>query len=98
MTHHERAVGVETATLRYLEGMASKCLIVGHCPQELADLFGYNPVIEARLNASGAQLMREILPNIGRYQGLVDQNYHRLLEVGTVESRAAEIVLALRAV
>jgi hypothetical protein len=28
--------------------MASKCLIVGHAPQELTDLSGYNPVIEVR--------------------------------------------------
>jgi len=98
MTHPARAGGVETVTLRYFESMASGCLIVGHCPQELVDLFGYNPVIEARLDVCGAQLLNEILPNISRYQGLVARNYSRLLEVGTVESSASAIVSALRAV
>src|SRR6266404_2879450 len=40
VTHPERAGNVETATFRYFESVASKCLVVGHCPQELRDLFG----------------------------------------------------------
>ena len=46
ITNPERCGKVETVTLRYFESMASKCLIVGKCPLELRDLFGYNPVIE----------------------------------------------------
>jgi hypothetical protein len=98
LTHPERAGDVETATLRYFESMAAKCLVVGHCPRELAEMFGYNPVIEVRLEKAAKQLIMEILPHIGRYQALVHRNYERLLEVGTVRSRAGAIVSALRAV
>jgi hypothetical protein len=47
MTHPERSGNVETVTYRYFESMASGCVILGKCPQELLDLFEYNPVIEA---------------------------------------------------
>jgi len=98
MTHPERAGNVETATLRYFEAMAARCLLLGHCPKELEDLFGYSPVIEANLDDARAQLLNEILPRISDYQGFVARNYCRLLEIGTVERRALEIASALRAV
>jgi hypothetical protein len=94
VTHPERAGDVETVTLRYFEGIASKCVIVGHCPAELIELFGYNPMIEADMENPGAQLL-EILKDIESYQELVDRNYIRLLEVGTVEARAQTIAQKL---
>ncbi len=73
LTTPERAGGVETVTHRYFEAMASGCLILGHCPQELLDLFGYNPVIEANMEASLEQLLAiltniENVPRVGRTQ------------------------------
>ena len=55
-THPERFGSVETVTNRYFESMASKCLIVGHAPRQLTDLFGYNPVIEVQEGADFEQI------------------------------------------
>lgn len=59
--------------MRYWESMLSRCVIVGHCPKELCNLLGYNPVIEADIDHAAAQL-EEILSNISSYQSLVDRN------------------------
>jgi hypothetical protein len=91
MTHPKKASGLETVTHRYFESMASKCLIIGYCPDELLSLFGYNPVIEADLENPYYQII-EILNNISKYQELVDKNYLRLLEVGTWEVRVKTII------
>jgi hypothetical protein len=88
MTHPKRSGVVETLTYRYLESMASKCLVVGKCPKELVELFGYNPVIELE---NPSQIM-EILNQIQDYQCLVERNYHRLLEVGTARIRVQQLL------
>jgi hypothetical protein len=95
MTHPARSGTVETVTHRYFESMAARCLIVGHCPSELSDLFGYNPVIEVEQGRAASQLL-EILANIQSYQGLVDRNRERLLEVGTWDARVRAIFAVLR--
>jgi hypothetical protein len=94
-THPERSGSVETVTLRYFESMASKCLIVGHAPQELIDLFGYNPVIEAQSGYEFEQ-MESLLNNLGSFQSLVERNYRRLVEIGTWKNRVATILDILR--
>lgn len=69
-----KANGVETLTQRYWEAMLSRCLIIGRAPKELADLCGYNPVIDVDWEKPQNQL-KLILNNIGSYQQLVDRNY-----------------------
>ena len=88
---NSRALGVETVTLRYFEAMASRCVIVGHAPKELVDLFGYNPVIESDLQDACSQIENIIL-NIGTYQPFVDRNFLRMLEVGTWNVRARQMM------
>jgi len=85
-TSHDRSGGVETVTFRYFESIASRCLIVGHCPSELEEIFGYNPVIEVD-HADSAQQLLDILNTINDYQGLVDRNYQRVREVGSWDAR-----------
>lgn len=94
LTTPERACGVETVTHRYFEAMASGCLILGHCPAELAELFGYNPVVEVEREAPLDQLF-SILAQIQTYQELVERNYLRLLEVGTWHVRVRTLLAAL---
>jgi hypothetical protein len=94
-THPERSGSVETVTHRYFESIASKCLVVGHGPQELTDLFGYNPVIEVEEGNEFEQI-ESLLNNIESFQGLVDRNYNRLLEVGTWTSRVPAVLDVLR--
>jgi hypothetical protein len=90
ITHPSKARGIETVTHRYFESIASKCLIIGYCPNELKDLFGYNPVLNIPLDIASNQII-DIIGRIGEYQELVDRNYHRLLEVGTWKNRVDAI-------
>jgi hypothetical protein len=93
ITNPERCGKVETVTLRYFESMASKCLLVGKCPLELRDLFGYTPVVEV----DDAAEVVDIIRRIADHQPLVDRNYQRLLEVGTHSVRVDSLVAELRA-
>jgi hypothetical protein len=94
LTHPDRSGDVETVTYRYFEALASACLILGKCPQELQDLFGYNPVIEADQSDPAGQL-EKIFQNLSDYQELVDRNYRRLLEVGTWKLRADSMIATI---
>ena len=78
ITHPDRAKGIETMTIRYLQSIASKCLIVGKAPEEMIKLFGYNPVIEADLLNPFGQL-EEILNNYEDYIPLIEKNYSNIL-------------------
>jgi hypothetical protein len=94
VTHPDRSGDAETVTYRYFESMASACLILGKCPQELSDLFGYNPVIEADEHDPYGQI-NEILQNLTNYQELVVRNYRRLTEVGTWKVRADSMIATI---
>ncbi|MFU8945159.1 glycosyltransferase [Mycetocola zhadangensis] len=87
---HPAAGEVETFTHRYLESMASGCLVLGHAPADLIELFGYNPVIEADIHDAPGQL-RAILNNLGSYQDFVDRNLERVKQVGDWRQRAEYI-------
>jgi spore maturation protein CgeB len=95
MTHKQWAGNVETVTYRYFESMASKCIIYGHCPAELKDLFGYDPTVAADFDRPMEQI-QNILANVDAYQPMVDRNYQRLLEVGTWDVRIREMTDILR--
>lgn len=88
------AGGLETATHRYFESIASGCVLVGKAPAELVELYGYNPVVEADLGDPVGQL-QSILGDLGRFEGLVERNLKRLREVGTWDVRAQQILSAL---
>lgn len=92
LTDPMRCGKVETVTLRYFESIASKCLVVGKCPLELRDLFGYNPVVEVDDPAD----VVDVVHRIAAYQPLVDRNYQRLLEVGTHSARVDSLIGELR--
>jgi glycosyl transferase family 1 len=94
-THPEKAGDVETVTLRYFETMACKCIPVGRAPQELIDLFGFNPMIEVDLDHAADQV-EEIVHNPAKYQPMVERNYQRLLEVGTWEVRVRQMLGTLK--
>jgi hypothetical protein len=64
---------------------------MGHAPQELIDLFGYNPIIEADRGHEFEQI-ESLLNGSDATERLIERNYMRLLEVGTWEIRVAEIL------
>jgi hypothetical protein len=79
ITHPERAKGIETMTNRYLQSMASKCLVLGKAPREMIDLFGYNPVIEADFEDPSGQII-QILENFSKYRELIERNYNEVIQ------------------
>jgi len=89
-THPERAGVIETMTNRYLQSMASKCLIVGHAPQEMVDLFSYNPVVEMDRSAPVEQL-KTILDQYLNYIPLIEKNYEIVSKYHTWENRWEQI-------
>jgi len=74
ITHPEKAGKISTMTIRYLQSMASKCLIVGLMPDEMRPLFDYMPIIEIDMAKPAEQLL-DILNNFDRYIPLIEKNY-----------------------
>ena len=87
LTHPIDAGCIETVTYRYFEGFASRCVVVGHCPSELQDLWGFNPVVDVDPSAP-LETIIEMARSIERYQELVVKNYARLMSVGCWAHRA----------
>jgi hypothetical protein len=91
ITHPDGAGGVETVTQRYLETIGSGSLVVGHCPRELEDLLGFNPVIELSKDDPAAHLL-DVLGSLDRYQPIADLARAKMLEVGGFDARAIEML------
>ena len=79
ITHPESSGQIETMTNRYLQGIASKVLLVGHCPREMEELFGYHPVVNLEDRDVIAHLYN-ILENFEDYISLIEKNYKFLCE------------------
>ena len=94
ITHPERAGDVSTLTLRYLQSLASKCLVVGSAPEEMLRLFGYNPVIQADLQDPAGQLL-SILENYDDFAELIEQNYRKVVAEHTWQQRWEQIASQL---
>lgn len=72
MTHPD--YDLPAVTTRYFECMASKCLILGHAPQDLISLFGYNPVVEVDHENLFDQV-RSLLNHYHEHIPLIEKNY-----------------------
>ena len=90
ITEPQKAGDIETLTQRYWENMLSRIVMVGHAPQELIDLIGYNPVIELDLENANMQTLG-IATHIDDYQNLVDKNRKVALEIGDWRWRMKEV-------
>lgn len=93
ITHPERAGSVSTMTQRYLQSMASGCLILGSSPPEMIELFGYDPVVPADLNDPAGQLSN-IIACSDEYLPLIERNLFEV-KAHTVKNRANTITAAL---
>ncbi len=96
ITHPGRSGNVETLTQRYLESIASGCILLGRCPVELRDLFGFDPVIAVDEGDPLGQI-EHILANIDNYTELTDRALFRLHEVATLEVRTQRMLSQLEA-
>ena len=91
MTQPEIAGDIETLTQRYWENMLSRIVMVGHAPQELIDIIGYNPVIEID-TVNPIKKITDILTHIENYQELVDRNRAAALEHGDWRLRMRDVM------
>ena len=78
VTHPERAEYISTMTLRYLQAMASKCLIVGLMPSDMGELFDYTPILEIEMHRAADQLLK-IIQNYEMYHPLIERNHQEVL-------------------
>lgn len=94
ITNPEFSGGLETLTQRYWECMASRIVMVGHAPQELVNLIGYNPVIEIPEHAGNAfsEMIEDILWHLSDYQQLVDRNRKAALKYGEWKVRMKQVM------
>ena len=90
ITHPEQAGDIEVLSMRYLQSMTSKCLVVGHAPAELVSLFGYNPVVEIDM-ADPAQHILSLLDTFADYSALIERNYDMVTRHHTWHHRWAMI-------
>jgi hypothetical protein len=86
ITNPERSEYISSMTLRYLQAMASKCLIVGSLPSDMEALFGYNPLVEINMADAGNQLL-EVLAHYEDYQALIEKNYEHVVRHHQWENR-----------
>jgi len=70
--------------------MASKCLVLGKAPEEMIQLFGYNPVVEVNMENPAEQSI-EILENYENYNELIEMNYKTVVEYQTWAKRWDQI-------
>jgi hypothetical protein len=94
VTHPEMTGPIEVLSMRYLQSMASRCVVVGHAPSELTTLFGYNPVVELDMTSPASHLAR-ILENLQTFTPLVERNYQTVANNHTWQHRWAAISTVL---
>jgi hypothetical protein len=79
ITHPDRAEYISTMTLRYLQAMASKVLIVGIMPSDMKVLFPYMPIVEIDMKHAATQLTT-VLDNYDKYIPLIERNYLEVIK------------------
>ncbi len=86
VTHPAESGGLDIMSNRYLQSMASKCLILGAMPEEMKELFSYDPVVPANMNDPVGQI-EEILRNYDDFEPLIEKNYNECIANHTWKNR-----------
>ena len=90
ITHPERTGNISTITNRYLQSMASRCLILGKTPHDMLHLFDYNPIIEIDEENPVTQI-ETILANFDTYIPLIEKNYEVVKNFHNWDNRVTQI-------
>jgi hypothetical protein len=90
ITHPERTGNISTITNRYLQSMASRCLILGKLPHDMLHLFDYNPIVEIDEENPVAQI-ETILANFDTYIPLIEKNYEVVKNFHNWDNRVTQI-------
>lgn len=94
-THPALARGaVEVLTQRYLEALASGCLLVGRAPADLIALVNYDPVVPLDDSAPADHLL-SLVEHIDDFQAHVDHGVQRVRQVGRWDDRVAQMLSVL---
>lgn len=90
ITHPNITGCISTITNRYLQSMASRCLILGKLPYDMLHLFDYNPIVEIDEENPVAQI-ESILANFDTYIPLIEKNYEAVKNLHNWDNRVAQI-------
>lgn len=90
ITHPNVTGSISTITNRFLQSMASKCLILGKLPHDMLHLFDYNPIIEIDEENPVAQI-ESILANFDTYIPLIEKNYEVVKNFHNWDNRVTQI-------
>lgn len=90
ITHPNRSGNISTVTNRFLQSMASKCLILGKLPDDMMPLFNYNPIIEIDEENPVSQI-ESILSNFDFYIPLIEKNYDEVKKFHNWDARVNQI-------
>ncbi len=94
VTHPLRSGYISGLTQRYLQSMASKCLILGYIPEDIKYLFDYNPIVEIDIHNPEKQII-DILDNYHEYIPLIEKNYSEVKGKHQWKNRVAIITKIL---
>ncbi|HKG08477.1 MAG TPA: hypothetical protein VKB19_18560 [Pedobacter sp.] len=95
VTHPALAGNVSTLTLRYLQAMASKCLILGAAPLDVKYALDYDPVVEVNWDDPAGQI-KHILAHPEAYQELIEKNYRTVVDLFHHKNSIDKIDLLVR--
>jgi glycosyltransferase involved in cell wall biosynthesis len=90
ITHPNITGCISTITNRYLQSMASRCLILGKLPHDMLHLFDYNPIVEIDEENPVAQI-ESILANFDTYIPLIEKNYEVVKNLHNWDNRVTQI-------
>jgi hypothetical protein len=90
ITHPKVTGCISTITNRYLQSMASRCLILGKLPHDMLHLFNYNPIVEIDEENPVAQI-ESILANFDTYIPLIEKNYEAVKNLHNWDNRVTQI-------
>ncbi|WP_026725450.1 hypothetical protein [Flavobacterium sasangense] len=90
ITHPKVTGYISTITNRFLQSMASRCLILGKLPYDMLHLFDYNPIIEIDEENPVTQI-ETILANFDTYIPLIEKNYEVVKNFHNWDNRVTQI-------
>ncbi|HEX4639162.1 MAG TPA: hypothetical protein VH170_06730 [Chthoniobacterales bacterium] len=90
VTDPDIAGRISTVTLRYLQSMAAKCLILGEAPAETQEMFGYDPIVPVDWRDPVGQLLH-ITSHPEEFASLIEKNFAEVTRNHKVSNFAARI-------
>lgn len=90
ITHPNITGSISTITNRFLQSMASRCLILGKLPNDMTYLFDYNPIIEID-EENPVEQIKSILANFDNYIPLIEKNYEIVKNFHSWDNRVSQI-------